>query len=180
MKNKIIISLFCGFFFLLTAIVSGVSAANYEHEVKAKKMTFSWKIDGDTLAAKISAKTKGWVGIGFNPSEKMKGADFILGYVKKGKAKIIDEYGVDKTKHSSDKKLGGTSDALLVAGTEEDGITTIEFTIPLKSADKNDTVIDVNGDTIVLLAYGPDRDSFKTKHKFRTALTVNLATGASK
>ncbi len=68
----------------------------------------------------------------------------------------------------------------LVAGTEKDGVTTIEFTMPLKSADKYDTVFDVNGDTVVLLAYGPDRDSFKTRHKARTALTVNLATGASK
>ena len=143
MKSKRIINLFCIFSILLAAIVSGVSAEDYVHEVKAKKMTFSWKIDGDTLAAKISAKTKGWVGIGFNPSEKMKGADFILGYVKKGKAKIIDEYGVDKSKHSSDKKLGGAVDTILVAGTEEDGITTLEFTIPLKSADKYDTVIDV-------------------------------------
>ncbi len=180
MKNKIIIGLLCVFCIMLTAIVSGANASGYEHEVKAKKMTFAWKVDGDTLAVKISAQTKGWVGIGFNPSEKMKGADFILGYVKKGKAKIIDEYGVDKSKHSSDKKLGGAVDTILVAGTEEDGITTLEFTIPLKSADKYDTVIDVNGDTVVLLAYGPDRDSFKTKHKFRTTLTVNLATGASK
>jgi len=183
MKNKKMISLFslfCVFCLLLTAVVSGVNAADYEHEVKAKKVTFAWKIDGDTLAVKMSAKTKGWVGIGFNPSEKMKGADFVLGYVKKGKAKIIDEFGDGKTKHSSDKKLGGTVDATLVSGTEKDGVTTIEFTMPLKSADKYDTVFDVDGDTVVLLAYGPDRDSFKTKHKFRTTLTVNLTTGATK
>ena len=51
--------------------------------------------------------------------------------------------------------------------------------MPLKSTDKYDPVIDVKGDTIVLLAYGPSRDSFKTKHKYRTALKVNLSTGAS-
>ena len=78
MKSKRIINLFCIFSILLGPIVSGVSAADYEYEVKAKKMTFAWKIDGDMLAAKISAKTKGWVGIGFNPSEKMKGADFVI------------------------------------------------------------------------------------------------------
>ncbi len=180
MNSKSIASFICAFCFLLTVTVSGVYAADYDHEVKAKKIIFSWKIDGDALAVKISAKTKGWVGIGFNPSEKMKGADFVLGYVKKGEAKIVDEFGSGKTNHSSDKKLGGTADVTLVAGTEKDGVTTIEFTMPLKSADKYDTVFDVNGDTVVLLAYGPDRDSFKTRHKARTALTVNLATGASK
>lgn len=180
MKYKKMISLPCVFCLMLTVAVSGVYAADYEHEVKAKKTTFAWKVDGDTLAVKISAKTKGWVGIGFNPSEKMKGADFVLGYVKKGEAKIIDEFGDGKTKHSSDKKMGGTVDATLVSGMEKDGVTTIEFTMPLKSADKYDTVFDADGDTVVLLAYGPDRDSFKTKHKFRTTLTVNLTTGASK
>jgi hypothetical protein len=29
----------------------------------------------------------------------------------------------------------------------------------------------------VLLAYGAGRDSFKTKHQFKTALKVNLSTG---
>ncbi len=177
MRIKRITSLLAGICVLLLSSVSGVYGAAYDHEIKAKKMTFNWKIDGDTLAVKVSAKTKGWVGIGFNPSEKMKDANFVLGYVKKGKAKIIDEFGVDTTKHSSDKKLGGTADAVLVAGTEEGGVTTIEFTIPLKSADEYDNAIDTGDDIVVLLAYGPDRDSFKTRHKYRTSLKVNLATG---
>ncbi len=178
MKGRILCILL-GLCFLSVTVVSEVFAADYSNEVKAKNMSFSWKIDGDKLAVKMSAKTKGWVGIGFNPSDKMKDADFILGYVKKGKAKIIDEFGVGDAKHSSDKKLGGTVDAVLVGGTEEGGMTTIEFTIPLKSTDKHDSVIDVNADTVVLLAYGPDRDSFKTKHKYRATLKVNLTTGAS-
>ncbi len=179
MKTRKIISLVAVICVVLMAAVSGVFGAEYDHEVKVKKMSFGWKIAGDTLAVKMSAETEGWVGIGFNPSKKMKDANFVLGYVKKGEAKIIDEYGDSPTKHSSDKKLGGTTDATLVGGTEEGGITTIEFTMPLNSTDKYDPAIDINGDTVVLLAYGPGRDSFKTKHKYRTALKVNLSTGAS-
>ncbi|MBW1636021.1 MAG: DOMON domain-containing protein [Deltaproteobacteria bacterium] len=164
---------------LLTGAATGVYGGEYEHEVKAKKISFSWTVAGDTLAVKISAPTKGWVGVGFNPSKKMKDANFILGYVKKGEAKIIDEFGSANTKHSSDKKLGGTPDATLVGGKEEGGVTVIEFTIPLNSADKYDSSVDVNGETVVLLAYGPDRDSFKTKHKYRTALKINLGSGSS-
>jgi hypothetical protein len=159
--------------------VSGVYGGEYEHQVKAKKMSFSWKVTGDILAVKISAPTRGWVGIGFNPSKKMKDANFILGYVKKGEAKIIDEFGTATTKHSSDKKLGGTPDVTLAGGKEEGGVTTIEFTLPLNSTDTYDSSLDVNGETLVLLAYGPDRDSFKTKHKYRVALKVNLASGKS-
>jgi hypothetical protein len=83
MKGRILCILL-GLCVLSVTVVSGVFAADYSNEVKAKNMSFSWKIDGDKLAVKMSAKTKGWVGIGFNPSDKMKDADFILGYVKKG------------------------------------------------------------------------------------------------
>jgi hypothetical protein len=164
---------------IFLAAVTNVYAAEYDHEVQDKNISFAWKVEGDKLAVKMSAETEGWVGIGFNPVKGMQGANFILGYVKKGEAKIDDDFGVDENSHKSDTKLDGTSDVTLVGGTEEGGVTTIEFTIPLDSADKNDTKIDVNGDTIVLLAYGAGRDSFLAKHKYRTALKVNLSSGAS-
>lgn len=165
---------------VLCLIVANVQAAEYDHEVKDKNISFAWKVVGDTLAVKLSAETEGWVGIGFNPIDEMKGANFILGYVKNGEVKLDDDFGIDENSHKSDTKLGGTSDITLVGGSESGGMTTIEFTIPLQSADKNDTKIDVNGDTTVLLAYGAGRDSFLSKHKYRTALLVNLSTGTSK
>ena len=154
-------------------------AREYAHEIKDKKMSVAWSVEGDTLAIKMSAETDSWVGVGFNPSNQMKDANFILGYVKKGEAQIIDEFGTDMANHSSDEKLGGTTDATLVGGTEEGGVTTIEFTIPLNSTDKNDGKIDVNGDTTLLMAYAMGRDSFKTKHRFRAEYKVNLSTGAA-
>jgi len=160
--------------------VTAVIASAYDHEVTAKKMSFAWKIDGDTLHGKMSAKTKGWVAVGFNPSKKMKDANFIIAYVKGKKVSIADHFGNKATGHSADKKKGGTEDVMLVSGVEENGVTTIEFTIPLNSADKMDSPLSVDGDTNLLLAYGPDRDSFKARHKFRTSMSVNLSTGATK
>lgn len=170
---------------LLTATFTCFSAASllagtYDHEVKAKDMTFAWKVDGDTLHAKMSAKTKGWVGVGFNPSKKMKDANFILGYVKDGKAKVDDHFGTKATGHDADSKKGGSDDVTLVAGSEDNGLTTIEFTIPMNSSDKMDSALNADGDTILLLAYGPDRDSMKPRHKFKKTMTINLSTGASK
>ena len=165
--------------FLLFGWVMQATAADYTHELKDKDMSFAWSVDGDNLAVKLSAKTEGWVGIGFNPSKSMKDANFILGYVKKGEAKIIDELGEKEKTHKSDKKLGGTTDVTLVGGTEEGGVTTIEFTLPLKSADKFDQALNVAGDTTVLLGYGAGRDSFRAKHKYRSTFIVNLSTGDS-
>ena len=179
MKVKNIQAVIIGICVMVLGTVGLIQAADYDHELTDKNMTFAWKVDGDNLAIKISAKTEGWVGIGFNPSKQMKDANFVLGYVKKGTAKIIDEFGDSDNTHKSDKKLGGTVDATLVAGVEEGGVTTLEFTVPTQSEDKSDTKIDVNGDTIVLLSYGAGRDSFKTKHKYRSSFKVNLSTGTS-
>lgn len=160
--------------------VNSVHSASYDHEIEAKGVTFAWKVDGDTLHGKISAKTKGWVGVGFNPSKKMKDANYIIGYVKDGEVKVADHFGNKNTGHSDDEKLGGSSDVTLVGGSEDGGMTTIEFTIPMDSGDKYDQALTADGDTVVMLSYGPDRDSFKPRHKNKATKTVNLSTGAVK
>lgn len=168
-----------GISLVLCATVTNIQAGDYDHTVQDKKISFAWKVSGETLAVKLTAETEGWVGIGFNPVSEMKGANFILGYVKDGEVKLDDDYGTDAYAHKSDTKLGSSNDVTLVGGSETGGITTIEFTIPLDSGDKNDAKIDVQGDTTVLLAYGSGRDSFLAKHKYRSALKVNLSSGTS-
>ena len=161
------------------ACASSLVAADYAHEVEAKKMTFAWTVNGKQLDVRLRADTTGWVAIGFNPTKRMQGANYILGYVKDGKVALADDFGDAPTGHKPDTKLGGTEDVTVVGGSEENGRTTIEFSIPLASSDVNDGTIDSQGETVVLLAYGPDRDSFKLKHTFRTTMKVNLTTGAT-
>ena len=150
----------------------------YSHKIDVEKISFHWEVDGTVLHIKLVAKTTGWVGIGFNPSEAMKDANFILGYVKNGKAKATDEYGSSRKKHQKDSKRGGQYNVSNLAGKEVDGVTEISFTIPLNSGDTKDKPLSTDTETIVLLAYGAGRDSFRARHKFRTALKVNLKTGA--
>lgn len=155
-------------------------AADYPHSIKSGDMAFAWSVDGDKLAAKVTGPTTGWVSVGFNPTSRMKDANIIIGYVKKGKVKIKDEYGTAGTQHKSDTKIGGTDDVTVIGGTEENGSTTIEFSIPLNSGDAKDGVIDPTADTKVILAYGPERDSFRLKHPRAYTVTVNLQTGTVK
>lgn len=153
------------------------AAAQYDHETDVDGMIFSWKVADGTLHVKLSAKTTGWVGIGFNPSEQMKDAGFVLGFVKNGKVELRDDFGESVRNHKEDTDLGGTADVTVIGGEEKKGSTTIEFSMPLDSGDKNDSVIDPNGETVVLLAYGGKRDSFISKHQFKTKIKVNLSTG---
>lgn len=144
------------------------------------KMTFFWKVDGELLHCKLSAHTEGWVAVGFNPSQGMKGANFILAYVKNGKVFATDHFGTTPVKHEPDEKLGGKSDIANVFGSESNGVTEVCFSIPLKSGDAADQGLDLNGDTTVLLAYNAGMDDFRTKHNYRNGFLVNLTSGEVK
>ena len=155
-------------------------AAGYQHSLTVDKMTFDWSIEGDKLAVKLSAPTMGWVGIGFHPTDMMKDARIILGFVKDGKVEISDEFGHQPTQHVPNTNKGGTNNVTVMSGSETSTTTSLEFSIPLQSGNANDAAIDPKADTVIILAYGPDRDSFKLKHQFAKTITVNLSSGAKK
>ncbi len=168
MNSILLVLLSLALFFTLAG---SAYSADYQHSIDVDKMKFSWSIDGDKLAASVSGPTTSWA---------MKNADIIIGYVKKGKVTIKDEFGTSGSQHKSDKKIGGESNVTVVGGSEENGVTTIEFAIPLNSGDAKDTTIVPDGDTVLIFAYGKGRDSFRVKHQFTATLTVNLSTGEVK
>jgi hypothetical protein len=175
MRGKIV-SLMLSHIFLMGIAVNSF-AAEYDHETEFGGMSFAWKVAGENLNIKLTAPTTGWVGIGFNPTDAMEGANYILGYVKDGNVELRDDYGDSKRNHKEDVKLGGTSDLTVVGGEEKGKNTTVEFSIPLNSGDKYDSVLDPAGNTVVLLAFGGSRDSMRSKHKYRGTFNVNLSSG---
>ncbi|THB72508.1 MAG: DOMON domain-containing protein [Desulfobacteraceae bacterium] len=174
MKKSLIIAVLI---VLSLAFSTMAMARDYAHSLKAENMDFSWSLDGDMIHVMVSAKTTGWVGIGFNPSAAMKDANIIIGMAKGEKVKIEDHYGNKKRSHVNDKKDGGTNDLKDLSGYERDGVTTLIFSIPLDSGDKYDAPIKADGTDKVILAYGAGRDSLKTRHAYRTTLEVDLKSG---
>ena len=160
------------------AALSQEELGDYSQGIAAGDLRFLWKLRADSIDIKLSAPTSGWIGVGFNPEtpENMKGANFLIGYVKGGEAQVFDHYGTELKKHKEDEAIGGATDVSNVSGSEQDGQTTLEFTIPLDSGDANDRPLSAQGDTVVLLAYGRS-DSIVLKHRFRALLKVNLSTG---
>ncbi|MBU2628798.1 MAG: DOMON domain-containing protein, partial [Proteobacteria bacterium] len=134
MKKNYLTATLLTLMFLLIPL--SLSAMDYKHTLEAKDMQFSWTIEGDQIHVKLSAKTTGWVAIGFDPENAMEGANIIIGAVKDGKVKIEDHYGDRKRGHTSDEELGGKNNVLNPSGSEEDGVTTISFTFPLDTGDK--------------------------------------------
>jgi len=156
------------------------SAMEYQHKLEAKNMEVFWSIDKDQIHVKLTAKTTGWVAIGFDPEKAMQGANIIIGAVKNGKVRIEDHYGDRKRGHSTDEKLGGKNDVLNPAGEEVDGVTTISFSLALGSKDKWDKPIHPEGTSRIMVAYGSGRDSFKAGHKYRGIYDINYSTGVTK
>jgi hypothetical protein len=176
MKNKLWTSIF--FLWIVSSAGLCLAVSNgYDHEIAVENIVFEWKLAGETIHIRLAAKTEGWVGIGFNPSTRMKDANFIIGYVKEGNVRITDHYGTTERQHKKDTKLGGQINITDIAGKEENGVTEITFSIPLNSGDPKDCPIWTDKDNTVLLAYGAGRDSFTAKHRFKTALKVNMSTG---
>jgi hypothetical protein len=167
---------------IFSLIPLSLSAMEYQHELKLKKMKFFWTIEGDQIHVQLLAKTTGWISIGFDPEEKMKKANIIIGYfdAKKGELKIEDHYADKRTNHSSDKKLGGKDNILNKSGSEENGITTLSFTLPLNSGDEYDKPINPTGMSKIMLAFGAGKDSLRSRHRFRTIYEIDFTTGESK
>lgn len=160
---------------------SGASAdAVVEQSEQGKTITvddfeMSWVISGNQMEITMTAPTTGWVSVGFDPSAAMKDADIIIGYVDDGDVHLRDDWGDGHISHRPDTYLGGTDDATAVFGSEEDGVTSITFRIPMDSGDQYDKVL-MEGVTVkVILAYGPDGDdSFTGFHSWAKTVELEL------
>ncbi|MCD4720189.1 MAG: hypothetical protein K8S13_10080 [Desulfobacula sp.] len=87
-KNYLIFSIMALIFLLIPL---SLSAMEYQHTLEVKNMQFSWTIEENQIHVQLSAKTTGWVAIGFDPEKAMGGANIIIGAVKKGK------FGIEET-----------------------------------------------------------------------------------
>jgi hypothetical protein len=146
-----------------------------KNPVTAEGITFTWDADSTYLNITLSAETTGWIALGFDPDFAMKGANFIIGYVKEDSVYIRDDYGNAATSHESDISGGGKDNVANKNGTEVDGITTISFSIPLDSGDNRDRVLELGKSYKILLAHGEDgADNFDSYHKKKTSLNIKL------
>jgi len=143
--------------------------------VSAGDFDVRWKAEGDQLNFEITAPTTGWVSVGFDPERVMKGANFVIGYVDGDTVVAKDHYGSGTFAHKADEELGGTGDIISYDGREENGETTLQFTIPIDSGDEFDTVLTPGEVHTVLVACGPDgSDNFTKKHSKRSKVDVKL------
>ena len=160
-----------------TTIDGTVNPDEYPGLVASVGMSLHFRVDGDDLVAALAAPTTGWVSVGFAPDDGMAGANYVFGYVAEGETVVYDMYGTKPggpDSHPPDTDLGGTDDLLDVAGSEVDGITTIEFRIPLDSGDAYDKPLQPGQTYVVLLAMGAE-DDMGSYHTARGETSITLS-----
>ena len=121
----------------------------------------------------MKAETTGFVALGIQPGNAMKDADIIFGYVEDGNAVVVDLFSTGAFgPHSEDTELGGVNNVTEFAGTENDGITVIEFKRALNTADEYDIPLK-KGINKIIWSYGSS-DSMDRKHSNRGYGEINL------
>jgi hypothetical protein len=145
------------------------------------KFKLHWKLENNTINMAMEGKTTGWVAIGFDPENRMKGADMVFGWVTSaGDATAVDAYATGPTgPHPKDTDQGGTSDILCFGGMESGGKTIIEFKRLLITNDtKRDKTIPTSGELTIIWALGPN-DDFDSQHSERGAGKIDFGEGTS-
>jgi len=75
--------------------------------------------------------------------------------------------------HKGDTDLKGKNSIIKPIGNERNGITTLEFSIPLSSGDSLDRKLVTGNKYKDLLAYGK-KDNFTSYHSYRAAVEIKL------
>jgi hypothetical protein len=176
------------FIIILCLIVANLATVTKAADISMNLMVLdngnyrlSWSLKEDVIEIKILAKTTGWIAIGFDPSEKMKDADMIIGYLDaNGQPKVVDSYSVGlKGPHPEDISLGGTSDILSSSITQKNGWSTMSFQRKLATGDKFDKDIPINQSVKVIWSYGATAD-IKTYHETSRGIAqINFTNGSA-
>jgi len=141
--------------------------------IEKNGMTVSWQFRGDQIEIEVFAPTQGWVAIGFNESDQLKGTNLIMGNVKANHTKVSDRYIVDFGDHRSIETLNGINHLSEIKGEESKKGTTLQFNVCRKAKDKYHFDLVKDNSINLLLAYS-QADDFDHHSIMRTSIKIKL------
>ncbi len=153
-----------------------IQEGEYGHSADvAEGVTLWWANDGEHLYVAVEAPAAGWVAVGLDPEERMKGANYIQAAVVDGVATLWDGFGTAPTGtgHPPDEDLGGSRDIVAGEAVEDGGVTRFEAQIPLDSGDEYDKPLSPGETYTVIVAYS-DSDEYAAYHTFRGGVSMQL------
>jgi hypothetical protein len=100
------------------------------YEDKASGLTVNWGFDDSLVYVGLETKGRGWLAIGFG-SAKMDESNMIIGYYTDDSTEVMNQVGVHHA-HARSLQSDSAIREAEIDRDEETGITTMEFTYPLK------------------------------------------------
>jgi hypothetical protein len=158
----------------LWAVDGVIDLGEYSHSIDVVDVRVSWANDASVLRVGLASPGGGYVAIGFDPEDRMKGANIVIGYVHEGVTFVRDDFGTSVNGHTADTDRGGEDNILSSAGTEWGDHTVIEFVIPLDSGDEMDKPLRPGGTYTILVAYHDLQDGFEARHSRRGTGEITL------
>ena len=138
------------------------------------RYTVHWKNDAEDLYMALEGRTNGFVAIGFEPTQAMKDADMVMGWVSGGEATVLDLYSTGTYgPHPADESLGGRDDILESGGNESGNRTVIEFWRMMNTSDQYDKSLQP-GQIVNIIWSMSSSDSFSVRHNVRGTAKLAL------
>ena len=145
---------------------------------KASGLTVHWGFDDSLIYVGLETKGRGWLAIGFG-SDKMNESNMIVGYYTEDSTEVTNQIGANHT-HARSPQSDSAIQEAEIDYDEETGVTTMEFTYPLRfPAGKGEALaipgLEPGGTYDVILAQNTKSVSLNAKHTNLSALKVKLA-----
>lgn len=141
-----------------------ISNNEYTRQQQIGDIEVYTRIQGDAVMMALKAKTKGYLALGIDPEEKMKGADILMCSVNEGKVSLVEMFSTGPIGPHPPKQ-GGTASVSMVSGSYQDGVMIVEFARKMNPGGPQDKPLKL-GENKVIWAIG-DNNNITQKHSQR-------------
>lgn len=155
------------------SVLAALSLISFKSSITVRDMDIRWTEETECWAFELSAPTKGWVALGFNQKNDIVQTNLIMAAVKGEKVEREDFYVVGFGNPQPVTKLGGKFAVTNVEGEEQNGHTTVRFSIPKKAIDQYHYDLKAGDEIWFICAYSR-ADEFDHHSTMRQHVKVKL------
>lgn len=121
--------------FALLQVVGSLLADNWNepsrHGIIIKQqMQVSWRASEGKVHFGLTAPVAGWLAIGLNTSDQLKGTYLLMARVVKGQAEVVEHKVISPGVYRPFHELGADMAVSNIHGSEREGSTTVSFSLP--------------------------------------------------
>jgi DOMON domain len=167
MKRIIIIALST-----LTFIVCRAQQKNMQ-TISQNGMTVTWYHQNERIYFGLSAPTDGWVAIGFNVSDDIKGTYLLMGNVIDDKPTVMEHYTVSAGNYKPLTAFAVPTQVQHIEGVESKKNTVLNFSLPVKAISKYQKDLLPGKKYVLHIAYSRE-DDFQHHSMMRTTVNISL------